>query len=367
MYLQRLSLVNFKNYAEADLRFTTRINCFVGDNGVGKTNLLDAIHYLSLCKSYFNGTDVQNIKYDCPCFIIQGYFSRDEQEEEIYCAVLPGKKKQFKRNKKDYPKMADHIGLLPVVVISPYDSTLIIDGSEERRRFLNTVISQYDKEYLNLLIRYNNTLMQRNKLLKDAANSGRLDDDTLSVYDEQLSQYGTRIFERRSDFIKDVLPIFNTYYTQISGERENIELIYSSQLQKHSLLKLLQNNREKDRVLEYTTSGIHKDDLIMTLGGHSLKTAGSQGQQKTFLTALKFAEFDFIRNKQGIKPILLLDDIFDKFDKSRVEQIMRIVSEDHFGQIFITDTNHQHLKDVLGNIALDHRFFEVTDGKINEI
>jgi DNA replication and repair protein RecF len=363
MYLKKLSIVNFKNYEQAEFNFSDRINCFVGNNGVGKTNLMDAIHYLALAKSYFNAVDSQNIKHEKDFAVIQGDFIRDDHPEAIYCGIQRNKRKQFRRNKKDYQKLSEHIGLIPLVMISPADSSLILEGGEERRKFINSVIAQFDRNYLENLIQYNHALLQRNKLLKDINNSENFDRDYLSVWDEQLIIYGQKIFDVRKDFIGKLLPVFSKFYSTISGEKEEVEIIYQSQLFEKDMRTLLDDSLRKDMILQYTTNGIHKDELDMKLGGYPLKKTGSQGQQKTFVVALKLAKFDFIKNICKMNPILLLDDIFDKFDHSRVEQIIRLVAENNFGQIFITDTSISHLKKILEEINIAHKVFIISDSQ----
>lgn len=366
MYLKKLGLVNFKNYGNAELELCPKINCFVGDNGVGKTNLLDAIHYLSLCKSYFNFTDTESILYGTEFAVVQGDFYLNEKNEEIYCALQHDKRKIFKRNKKEYSRLSEHIGLLPLVMISPLDSALILDGGEERRKFMNHVIVQYDKHYLEMIIKLNRIIAQRNKLLKDIADKGA-GYDTLDVYDVQLAEAGEIVFQKRREFAEKLVPIFQKYYEFISGKHEKVELVYHSQLADGDYHKLLINIRERDIFFRYSTLGPHKDDLVLTLFGHNIKKGGSQGQQKTFLVALKLAQFDFIREVSGKLPVLLLDDIFDKFDEERVKQIIRLVAEQKFGQIFITHTNTDRMKTVLKNIHVEHKLFKVSDGKIDMI
>lgn len=367
MHLSRISLVNFKNYDQLELSFSRKINCFVGDNGTGKTNLLDAVYYLSMTKSYFNSVDTQNIRHGEEHFLIQGEYLREELPEKIHCGVQNGKPKQFRRNRKDYPRFSEHIGLLPVVMISPADSSLIIEGSDERRKFMNAVISQFDSEYLECLMRYNRALGQRNVLLKDFHRSGRFQPELLEVWDEQLIGNGSYIHRRRLEFVRELVPIFQEYYNSVSEGREEIGLEYFSQLNEKNHGSLLKDNEHKDRILQYTTTGIHKDDLIMSLSGHPIKRIGSQGQQKTFLVALKLAKFDFIRKVNGFQPILLLDDVFDKFDARRVRQIIRLVAEREFGQIFITDTNRERIKKVLSGLSIDYKLFQVeTEGVIEQ-
>lgn len=361
MFLKNLSLVNFKNYEQVELDFSSRINCFVGSNGVGKTNLLDSIHYLALCKSYFNAVDSQNIKHNSDFCVIQGEFDIKGEAENIYCGIQRNKRKQFKRNKKDYPKLSDHIGLIPLVMISPADSSLIMDGGEERRKFINGVISQYDRVYLDNIMSYNRVLTQRNKFLKSIADNASPDLAMLEVYDEQLCDYGNDIFKKREEFVKELIPVFARFYSYISGEREEVSLEYKSQLHENKFSDLLKKNRQKDRVLQYTTTGIHRDDLEMNLEGFPFKKVGSQGQQKTYQLALKLGKFEFIRQVSEKVPVLLLDDVFDKFDHQRVEQIVRLVSESDFGQIFITDTDEDRLKSILERIGIESRVFMISD------
>ena len=368
MHLKTLSLVNFKNYEQVDISLSARINCFVGENGVGKTNLLDAIHYLSLCKSNLNPVDSQNIRYDQDFLVVQGLFERKDKEENIYCGIRKQKKKQFKRNQKEYSKLSEHIGLIPLVMISPADAILINGGSEERRKFMNGVIAQYSRVYLENLIQYNRALAQRNRLLKDFAFARNFDHEMLEVWDDQLIRYGEPIFEERARFVSEILPVFNAFHSHVSGDREQVTLTYQAHLLETGFREGLKASLEKDRIIQYTTFGIHKDDLGMELGGYSMKKSGSQGQQKTFLVALKLAEFEFIRKLTKIPPILLLDDIFDKFDAGRVKHIISLVAKNQFGQIFITDTNEQRLQGILHEIPADHRVFRITsDARFEEI
>lgn len=364
MYLQSVSLVNFKNFEEAEITFSPRINCFVGNNGVGKTNLLDAIHYLCLCKSYFNPVDTQNIRHEQEFAVIQGSFQNKEKSEEIYCSIHHNRNKIFKRNKKEYDKLANHIGSFPVVMISPEDASLIMDGSEERRRFLNSVISQYDKTYLEDMILYNKLLSQRNRSLKDFFGR-RFDEDMLDVYDAQMLPPAARIHERRTLYIQKMIPVFRRYYNSIAPDKEEVDLHYQSQLTDQDFGSLLKDSRDKDRIMQYTTHGVHKDDLVLRLNNYPLKKTGSQGQQKTFLVTLKLAQFDFIKEMNGQRPILLLDDVFDKFDESRVRQIIKLVSDEHFGQIFISHTDEAKMQSILEEMHTDFRLFHVINGKVN--
>jgi DNA replication and repair protein RecF len=363
MFLDSISIVNFKNFAQAELSFSPRINCFVGNNGVGKTNLLDAIHYLCLCKSYFNPVDSQNIRHGEEFSVIQGIFPGNDKANEIFCSIHHNKNKVFKCNKKEYEKLAHHIGSFPVVMISPQDSSLIMEGSEERRRFLNNVISQYDRTYLEDVLQYNRVLAQRNKLLKDTWNQ-RGNQDLLDVYDAQMEVPAGRIFRSRMVFSEKMIPVFRKYYQKIASDHEEVDLQYQSQLMEQGILDLLKHSREKDRIMQYTTHGIHKDDLILKLNGYPLKKTGSQGQQKTFLVTLKLAQFDFIKEMSQIRPILLLDDVFDKFDEQRVRQIIRLVSDDHFGQIFISHTDEEKMRSILEEMHTEFKLFRVDDGRV---
>lgn len=365
MYLEQLSVINFKNYAEAELNFSEGVNAFTGDNGAGKTNLLDAIHYLSLCKSYFNPIDSQQIKQGTDFFIINGTFNKNGHEEKIACAVKRNQKKQFKRNKKDYQRLADHIGLFPLVMVSPYDTSIIIEGSEERRRFIDNVLSQTDNGYLDEVIAYNKILNNRNAFLKLIADTGSYDPHLLEVMDEQLIASGNNIFRKRRAFMDAFTPIFNQHYQFLTEGAEPVELIYESQLLEDDFQALLRKSAEKDRVLERTTSGIHKDDLQFVIHGMPVKKFGSQGQQKSFLIALKLAQYTFLTNEKGFKPLLLLDDIFDKLDDKRVAKLMQMVSEHDFGQVFITDTSANRVQEIFSKIGVEIRLFNVTGGEID--
>lgn len=365
MHLNKLGLVNFKNYENADLNFSQGINCFVGDNGGGKTNLLDAIHYLSFCKSFINPVESQNIMHECDLYVIQGNFDLNGKKEKIYCGFKKGKKKQFQRNKKDYNRLADHIGLLPIVLISPEDSALIQEGSDSRRKFMDTIIAQFDSVYLDKLISYNKIISQRNAVLKGFAKSNSFDPDALAVWDEQLIELGKDIHEKRTSFLKSFMPIFQKYFEIISEGKEKVGLEYRSQLMNRDFAEVLEEALGKDRVLQYSTAGVHRDDLMCTLNGYPIKKIGSQGQRKSFAIALKLAQFDYLRTEKGFPPILLLDDIFDKLDPSRVQQLINLVSGDEFGQIFITHTHGERLAEVLeGNN--DVKMFEVSDGVVRE-
>ncbi len=367
MYLKKLSLTSFKNYEQADLEFSPKINCFVGNNGVGKTNILDAIHYLSLTKSFFNNIDSVNIRHNDEYFIIHGSFIKDGEEDNIFCSFHKQKQKILKRNGKEYQRLSDHVGKYPVVMISPADSALISEGSEERRKFLNKIISQYNSAYLDSALKYNKALQQRNMLLKDFKAAGNFNYDLLSIWDSQLVKYGNFVFHERNVLVNELIPVFQEYYSFISNEKENVRLEYRSHLNDSDFDVALKGAVNKDRILEYTTVGIHKDDLVFELNGFSAKSLGSQGQQKSYLVALKLAKFDYIKRKAGFPPILLLDDIFDKFDAERVEQIIRLVGNHRFGQIFITDTHQSKLQDILASLETDYKLFRIGEKGIEEI
>ncbi len=365
MFLKRLQLINFKNYEEEVFDFSDKVTCLVGDNGAGKTNVLDAVYYLSSCKSYFNSIDSQNIMYDKDAFSIMGKYQVGETgKDAVQCVMQRNQRKVFRYNNKEYNKLSDHIGKLPCVMISPYDTNLIDAGSDERRKYIDIVISQYDKLYLDDLIQYNKALAQRNTYLKQLYDSGKNDDVLISLWDDQLVKFGNRIFEKRRKFIDEFILVFNSFYQLISPDDEHVSVEYESQLLNTPLDELLRNSLEKDRILRYTACGIHKDDLSFTLSGMPIKKYGSQGQQKSLIVALKLAQFEFIYLIKGFKPILLLDDIFDKLDRSRVEKLMELVSHERFGQIIITDTNIERVNFIFKEINKAIQIFSINKGKI---
>jgi DNA replication and repair protein RecF len=364
MHLQNISVINFKNYAEASLEFSDGVNCFTGLNGSGKTNLLDAIHYLCLCKSYFNPVDSQQILHDEPFFVVQGDFIKDGQKESVYCGFKRNHKKQFKRNGKEYDRLADHIGIFPLVMISPYDNNLVTEGSEERRKFLDSSISQVDAKYLDELVMYNKILSNRNALLKRFSETGKVDEEMIEVYDEQLTESGNKIYQKRKNFTEIFIPLFNKLYQTISSDSEQVSFTYESQLHQEDLSVLLKSSLRKDLILERTNSGIHKDDLIFMIGDHPLKKFGSQGQQKSYLIALKLAQYTFLKDAKGVKPLLLLDDIFDKLDDQRIKQLLEMVSHHDFGQLFITDTNKDRVAKIFEDIHVDCKIIEVEKGVV---
>ena len=377
MKLKTLNILNYKNIREANLSFADKINCFVGLNGQGKTNLLDAIYYLSFTKSFFNVQDSQNITHDADFALIQGEY---EDLEPISCGIKRGQKKQFRRGKKDYKRLIDHIGLIPLVIVSPQDAELITDGSDERRRFLDGVISQLDRTYLDHLTKYNALLKQRNALLKQCEERPDMPEDLFEILEMQMADHAAYIFRERSAFIERFVPLFRELYSGIAGSEEVVALNYVSQLQDRDLVESFRRTRSRDIILGWTSQGIHKDDLPMQLGDYPLRQVGSQGQQKTFLLALKLAQALYLSERgTGAKgssslsgsssssPILLLDDIFDKLDSTRVERIVSLLQSERFGQIFITDTDRQHLTDILRPSADNSRIFHVENGEITPV
>lgn len=345
--------------------FSEKVNCFVGNNGAGKTNILDSIYYLSFCKSYFNSIDSQNIRHEEDFFAVHGeYFNQEKTDDKISCVQKRGKKKSFKINKKEYDRLADHIGLIPLVMISPYDRDLINDGSELRRKYIDGVISQFDNVYLKKLIDYNKSLLQRNALLKQFAEQHYFDETSIQIWNEKLAELGSAIFEKRKNFLREFNPLFESFYQYLSGGNEKVNIEYNSQLLNATLLDLLDENIAKDRMARYSTQGIHKDDLIMNINGFPVKKFGSQGQQKTFVIAIKLAQFEYTRQQKGFKPILLFDDIFDKLDDDRVKQIVHLVNENNFGQVFITDTQKQRVENIFLQAEIDHKIFSVSNGNI---
>ena len=362
MILERLSIINYKNIVEATLELSPKINCFIGHNGAGKTNVLDAVYFLSFCHAAHTPQDSLAIRHGQEFFVLEGTYSGDVQ---IYCGMKRGTKKHFKRNKKEYKRLSEHIGLIPIVMVSPSDTYLVEGSSEERRRLMDVVISQLDHSYIDALNRYNKALQQRNALLK--MEDAEPDPDLMALWEEQMAREGEIIYRKRSSFIEQLSPLFQQFYTTISEGHEEVALSYVSHCQRGPLLEVIQRDRHKDRAVGYSLHGVHRDDLEMLLDGHPMRREGSQGQLKTFVIALKLAQFDFLKRAeaQGGKPLLLLDDIFDKLDANRVEQIIQLVAGDQFGQIFITDTNRDHLDKILRRGHFDHHLYHVDNGEIN--
>lgn len=357
MILQKLSLLNYKNFEAQTFEFDPKINCFVGNNGVGKTNVLDAIYHLSFGKSYFNPVTTQNIRHGTDFFVVEGSYLKKEQPEKIVVSARKGQKKMIKRNGKAYERFSDHIGFLPLVIISPADQDLIIEGSSTRRKFIDGVISQGDSKYLQDVINYNKILSQRNALLKYFAANHTFNQDSIDVYNEQMHAYGTAIYTKRTAFIEEFVPIFLHRYASITSGSESIGLEYKSQLQEGDLLQLFRENLAKDKITQYTNVGTHKDDLIFSIDDHPIKRFGSQGQQKSYLIALKLAQFDFIKRHSKDEPILLLDDIFDKLDEERVEHLITLVDKENFGQLFISDTHADRTEEVIKKVHQTYKMF----------
>ncbi len=365
MHLQNLHLVNFKNYDEADISFSKGINCFVGNNGVGKTNILDAVHYLSMCKSYMNVVDRQNIQFDQPFFVIQGDWIKDENTISIHCAVKVGAKKVFRRNKKEYEKLADHIGQYPAVMISPYDRDLISEGSDLRRKWMDGIISQFDRRYLDDLVKYGKVLAQRNALLKNMAEHRLFDRESIDVWNVQMVELGHRIYDKRKSFLEAFIPVFQKHYNAIGNESEQVELNYKSQLNDTRLDQLLEEFERKDAHTRYSNAGTHKDDLLFEIKGHPVKKFGSQGQQKSFIIALRLAQYEWLKQKLGVTPVLLLDDIFDKLDRIRVNRLMTLVADNFFGQVIVTDTDEDRIREIFASNELECKIFHVENGVIH--
>ncbi|MFN4075746.1 MAG: DNA replication/repair protein RecF [Cloacibacterium sp.] len=359
MIIKNLKIFNFKNHSEKSFDFSPEINCFVGNNGAGKTNILDALHYLSMAKSFLGNLDAQNILHESDFFAIEAEIQGEEKNDIIKVQLPKEGKKIIKKNDKTYERIADHIGFLPSVMISPYDSNLISDGSESRRKFLDVMISQTDSDYLFALIQYQKTLQQRNALLKYFAKNRTFDLDSLEIYNDPLNKFGTQIFEKRQRFVASILPTIQHFYEIISKGNEKVTVIYESNLNEQNFEEILSENLEKDRVLTYTSRGIHKDDLRFEMNGNLIKKFGSQGQQKSFLIALKLAQIKRIKDITNKNPILLLDDIFDKLDDNRVSQLIELVNQQNFGQIFITDTHRERTESVVKRINEESKIFQI--------
>lgn len=365
MILKKISIINYKNILQANLSLSQKLNCFVGSNGVGKTNLLDAVYFLSFCHSSFTNLDSMVINHDQDFFVIEGdYLSENATEERIYAGMKRGKHKHFKRNGKDYKRLAMHIGMIPLVFISPADNSLVTGGGEERRKLLDVVIAQLDNSYIEALNRYNKALQQRNALLKSAQEP---DMTLMQLLEEEMARSGEVVYKKRDELVNEITPTFQEAYTQISGGRENVSLRYVSHCQRGPLLDVIQRDRFRDRAVGYSLHGTHRDDLEMLIDGYPIRREGSQGQTKTYVLALKLAQFAYLKRKMaGKMPLLLLDDIFDKLDANRVEQIIHLVADNNFGQIFITDTNREHLDKILSHADVDYKLFDVNDGEITE-
>lgn len=364
MILRDISILHYRNIETANLTLSPRMNCLIGHNGAGKTNFLDAVYYLSFCRSAFNSIDSQVMQHEAEFFMLEGYYENEQgTPERIHCSMKRGSKKHVKRNQKEYKRLSAHIGLIPLVFVSPADSFLIDGGSEERRKLMDMVIAQYDPGYIEALSRCNKALQQRNALLRQEEGP---DLALLELWEEEMATQGTLVYQKREAFVKELTPVFQDIHQRISGGHEQVSLRYVSHGQRGDLLKIIRQDRQKDLAVGYSLHGIHRDDLEMLIEGYPMKREGSQGQSKSFVLALKLAQFSFLcRTSSNTTPILLLDDIFDKLDSRRVEAIVRLVSGDDYGQIFITDTNREHLDSILRDNSLDYKIFEVENGVIN--
>lgn len=360
MWLKRLSLINFKNIRQADIDLSERFNCFVGDNGAGKTNVLDAVYYLSMSKSAFTMTDGQSVSHGEDFFVAEGtYVAESERQESVNCTFSRKGGKILKRNGKEYDRLADHVGSFPLVIVSPRDTELIMDAADERRRYLNGFISQLDRSYLASMMRYNAVLAERNRFLK-----GSSDEQMLLIYDMQLAEHGTKVYERRGAVVEQMRGLVEEYYRYLSEDKETVEMVYRSELEQMPLSELLLRSRERDIINQFTCSGVHRDDLVFKIGGYPLRKYGSQGQQKSFLMALKLAQFRMLAEHTQERPILLLDDLFDKLDIGRVQRLLSLVSAEEFGQIFITDCNKLRLEDTLLSAGVEYKLFKVEAGEV---
>lgn len=364
MLLEKISIVNYKNIGEAVLSFSPNVNCFVGANGMGKTNVLDAIYYLSFCKSASNPSDAMNVRHEAGFFLLQGdYRNEDGGLDRISCGVKLGAAKRVKKNDKAYRRFSEHVGTIPLVMISPSDFQLVSGGSEERRRFMDVAISQCDARYLEALVRYAKALQQRNALLRQDAEP---DESLMAVLEEMMSESAGYIYEQRRDFVRDFVPIFKQLYARLcDSEREAVDVSYSSHVARGALLPQLREGRWRERAVGYSLHGTHKDDLLLLFNGYPVRREGSQGQTKTYFIAMKLAQFLYLKERGERRvPLLLLDDIFDKLDAGRVAKIIGYVSGDDFGQIFITDTNREHLDRILEATARDYKLFTVDQGNV---
>ncbi len=363
MVLEKLSLVNFRNYESLELDLGHSVNCFYGLNGSGKSNILESIHYLCMTKGYFSATDQQNIRHGSSMFIINGKFSnKNGGQDTVSCSLKSGQKKRLLLNNKEYPKLSDHIGRYPVVMVAPADHILISGGSDIRRRLMDNIICQTDPVYLADLLKYNQSLLQRNALLKRIATTGFVDRDSLNIWNQRLNELGTAVFEKRKQFIDRLKPLFLKHYTGVCQGSEEPDLTHISTLYDHELLESLNSSLNKDLDLKYTTKGIHKDDLGIMLNGHPVKKFASQGQQKSVTIALKLAQFSYLYSNGNRKPIIMLDDIFDKLDRKRVLSLLDLISGDEFGQVFITDTSESMLDSLFASSTFTYRMFDVNKG-----
>lgn len=359
MHIRKLDLTQFKNHEQSSWSFSPNINCFVGKNGIGKTNILEAIHYLALAKSFSGTLDKHNIQFEQSFFMIQAEIQKEDSFDTLSVMVQTGKKKRLKKNDYEFPKITEFIGYLPLVLISPYDRDLISEGASSRRKYIDMILSQVDKNYLNALVKYNKLLQQRNSLLKYFASNHVFNPDQLEVYDAQMIAFAMEIAEKRQSYIGQVRVFFQEKYQQLAqNPSEQVDIRYESQV-KEDFEKEFRKNILKDRLLQHTSMGIHRDDIILSINGGLVKRFGSQGQQKSLLIALKLAQYDYLKNTHKVDPVLLLDDVFDKLDDHRVQALIDLVNQDYFGQIFITDTHKDRMEHLLGHLKIEHQLFEI--------
>ena len=362
--LEKIVISDFRNIQLQELEFSPNVNCISGNNGEGKTNLLDAVYYLSMTKGAFATSDRYTFRHGTDEFSISGTYRMENGLASRFAVkVTDGGEKKLRRDDKPYSKVSEHIGTLPIVMVSPSDISLVSESGEERRRFVNSVISQMDREYMTSLQQYNRLLLQRNRILKEAEPDRAL----LEVVDMRMASCAEPVYDARKRFVEELRPVVAEYYKALSGDSEQVEVSYSSELSKASLDAILSSAFEKDRVLKYTTSGIHRDDLIFTMNGHPIRRFGSQGQQKSFLVALKFAQYEIMKNNYGFAPILLLDDVFDKLDMSRISNLLQMVASSDFGQIFITDSNKVRMSGIVDGLTKDRVYFDTSEGTFTRI
>tara|TARA_B100000401_G_scaffold333365_1_gene232498 strand:+ start:2650 stop:3738 length:1089 start_codon:yes stop_codon:yes gene_type:complete len=359
LLINKISILNYKNILDKTFNFDNKINCFVGNNGVGKTNILDSIYHLAIGKSSFSISNENNINHESEFMLLDGLFSINNKKENITCSLKRNETKVLKRNEKIYKKLSDHFGLIPVVLISPYDTNLIIEGSSERRKFMDSIISTYDKNYLQNIITHGKLIKQRNKILKYFNKSAKIDMDSILVYNDQIVKLSKPIHECRKNFVSEFVPLVIDKYNNISGKNEKVTLQYKSDLNENEIGDLLEKSFQKDMILQFTSCGIHKDDLIFKIDNNSIKRFGSQGQQKSFLISLRFAEFEFLKNSNDLAPILLMDDIFDKLDIQRVKNIVDLVNSSEFGQLFVSDTDKPRIEKVIKSLKNSSEIFEI--------
>ena len=362
--LKKIVVQNFRNIAFQELSFSPNINCISGNNGEGKTNLMDAVWYLSMTKSAFASSDRFNFRHGTDTFAVSGTYSMTMGPDARFSVQVDGKgEKKVRRDDKAYSKISEHIGVLPIVMVSPSDTSLVSESGDDRRRFVNSVLSQMDREYLAAMQQYNRFLFQRNKVLKD----GTFDESLLDVFDERMNEYAGVIHGKRDAFVKDLLPLVAEHYATLSGGRETVSIDYRSDLRKGSLVELLKASREKDRIFKYTTAGIQRDDFLFEMNGFPIRRCGSQGQQKSFLVSLKFAQYELMKTRYGFPPMLLLDDVFDKLDMGRISNLLGLVAGSDFGQIFITDSNKVRMSGIVDGLTADRAYFEAVGGEFRMI